>query len=177
MTDDMLARSTWRDRVERVIHFLCIAMSSIGALALAGMFALVLAAVVMRYVWNQPFDFTEELCGLFMTLAVFTLMPITIFKNNNIRVTVISELTNGIVQKLLMVLGQLILWIFLYIFIREAWGISEFTRMLGLKTEQSRLPLAPFFTVACAALFLVALVSIWRTFHLIQTAPSDEVHP
>jgi hypothetical protein len=61
--------------VERVLRTIAGALAAVGAFALAGIFVLVFASVIMRYVWGQPFNFTEELSGLLMTLAVFTLLP------------------------------------------------------------------------------------------------------
>ena len=167
----------WVVAVERALMGLCTAVSAIGAASLAGMFALVLAAVVMRYGWNRPLDFTEELSGLLMTLAVFTLLPMTVLKEINIRVTVVSQALPPMGQRVLFVLGQLILWAFVAEFVRQAGGISEFTAMLGLKTEQSRLPLAPFMWTATIAMGLVGVVGVWRTFYPVQPAPEDEVHP
>ena len=167
----------WVRAVERLLHLVCTAVSAIGAASLAGMFAMVLAAVVMRYGWSRPLDFTEELCGLLMTLAVFTLLPMTVLKEINIRVTVVSQALPGVWQRVLFVLGQLILWAFVAEFVRQAGGISAFTSMLGLKTEQSRLPLAPFMWTATVAMGLVGVVGVWRTFFPVQPAPEDEVHP
>ena len=167
----------WVVAVERALLGLCTAVSAIGAASLAGMFALVLAAVVMRYGWSRPLDFTEELCGLLMTLAVFTLLPMTVLKEINIRVTVVSQALPAVGQRVLFVLGQLILWAFVAVFVYQAGGISEFTSMLGLKTEQSRLPLAPFMWTATVAMGLVGVVGVWRTFYPVQPAPEDEVHP
>jgi TRAP-type C4-dicarboxylate transport system permease small subunit len=167
----------WVVAVERGLQGLCTAVSAIGALSLAGMFALVLAAVVMRYGWSRPLAFTEELCGLLMTLAVFTLLPMTVMKEINIRVTVVSQTLPPLGQRLLYLLGQLILWAFVAVFVYQAGGISEFTSMLGLKTEQSRLPLAPFMWAATVAMGLVGVVGVWRTFFPVQPAPEDEVHP
>ena len=167
----------WVVAVERGLQGLCTAVSAIGALSLAGMFALVLAAVVMRYGWSRPLAFTEELCGLLMTLAVFTLLPMTVMKEINIRVTVVSQTLPPLGQRLLYLLGQLILWAFVAVFVYQAGGISEFTSMLGLKTEQSRLPLAPFMWTATVAMGLVGVVGVWRTFFPVQPAPEDEVHP
>ena len=45
--------------VDKVLRAAAGALAGIGAAALAGIFALVLVAVVMRYVWGRPFDFTE----------------------------------------------------------------------------------------------------------------------
>ena len=167
----------WVVAVERALLGLCTAVSAIGAASLAGMFALVLAAVVMRYGWNRPLALTEELCGLLMTLAVFTLLPMTVLKEINIRVTVVSQALPAVGQRVLFVLGQLILWAFVAVFVYQAGGISEFTSMLGLKTEQSRLPLAPFMWTATVAMGLVGVVGVWRTFYPVQPAPEDEVHP
>lgn len=178
MTPEVLKpHPVWVVVVERALQGLCTAVSAIGAVSLAGMFALVLAAVVMRYGWSRPLDFTEELCGLLMTLAVFTLLPMTVLKEINIRVTVVSQTLPPLGQRLLFLFGQLILWAFVAEFVRQAGGISEFTAMLGLKTEQSRLPLAPFMWTATAAMGLVGVVGVWRTFHPVQPAPEDEVHP
>ena len=167
----------WVVAVERALLGLCTAVSAIGAASLAGMFALVLAAVVMRYGWSRPLALTEELCGLLMTLAVFTLLPMTVLKEINIRVTVVSQSLPALGQRVVFVLGQLILWAFVAVFVYQAGGISEFTSMLGLKTEQSRLPLAPFMWTATVAMGLVGVVGVWRTFYPVQPAPEDEVHP
>jgi len=50
----------WVVAVERGLQGLCTAVSAIGAVSLAGMFALVLAAVVMRYVWSRPRERNEK---------------------------------------------------------------------------------------------------------------------
>ena len=77
--------------LDKLLRAVAGALAGVGAAALAGIFVLVLVAVVMRYVWGRPFAFTEELSGLFMTLAVFTLLPSVVLREINIRVTVISE--------------------------------------------------------------------------------------
>ena len=85
--------------VERVLRAIAGALAAVGAFSLAGIFVLVFASVLMRYVWGQPFNFTEELSGLLMTLAVFTLLPATVLKEVHIRVTVLSGLTQGALQR------------------------------------------------------------------------------
>ncbi len=162
---------------ERVLRALSGALAAIGALSLAGIFVLVLAAVVMRYIWDKPFNFTEELSGLLMTLAVFTLLPATVLRELHIRVTVLSGLTRGLLQRVVFVLGQLILLAFCAVFLREVWAITEFTYKLGLKSEQSRLPLSPFLILATASVALMAVAGLWRTLRPVQPEPEEEVHP
>ncbi len=162
---------------ERLLRALSGALAAIGALSLAGIFLLVLAAVVMRYIWDKPFNFTEELSGLLMTLAVFTLLPATVLRELHIRVTVLSGLTRGLLQRVVFVLGQLILLAFCAVFLREVWAITEFTYKLGLKSEQSRLPLSPFLILATASVALMAVAGLWRTLRPVQPEPEEEVHP
>lgn len=152
------------------------ALAGVGAAALAGIFVLVLVAVVMRYVWGRPFAFTEELSGLFMTLAVFTLLPSVVLREINIRVTVISDRLPARAQRVLFVVGQLLLLAFCAIFVREAWGIYEFTAKLNLMSEQSRLPLAPFLLVSTVSVIAAGLAGAWRAMRPIQPQAGEEVH-
>jgi TRAP-type C4-dicarboxylate transport system permease small subunit len=163
--------------VERLIRLLAGALAAVGAAALAGVFVLVLAAVVMRYIWDKPWAFTEELAGLLMTLAVFTLLPSTVMREVHIRVTVLSERLRGPLARPLFTLGQFMLIAFCAVFVREAWGIYEFTARLGLLSEQSRLPLAPFLGLSTAAVALAGAAGAWRALRPQPPQASEAVHP
>lgn len=162
---------------ERVLRAIASVLAAVGALSLAGIFVLVFASVLMRYVLGRPFDFTEELSGLLMTLAVFTLLPATVLKEVHIRVTVLSGLTHGVLQRSLFVIGQLVLLAFCVLFVREAWAIAEFTYNLNLKSEQSRLPLAPFLMLTTVGMGLAGVAGLWRTLRPIAPQAEDEVRP
>lgn len=162
---------------ERALQALSGVLAAIGALSLASLFVLVLAAVVMRYIWDKPFNFTEELSGLLMTLAVFTLLPATVLRELHIRVTALSSMTGGLAHRVIFVLGQLILLGFCAVFLREIWGITEFTYKLGLKSEQSRLPLSPFLILITASVALMTVAGLWRTLRPVQPEPEEAVHP
>jgi TRAP-type C4-dicarboxylate transport system permease small subunit len=163
--------------IERALRIMAGALAGVGAAALAGIFLLGLAAVVMRYVWGRPFGFTEELSGLLMTLAVFTLLPSTVLGEINIRVTVLSERLPALGQRLLFVLGQVLLLAFCAVFVREAWGIYEFTAKLGLLSEQSRLPLAPFLLIGTLAMAAAGAAGAWRAIRPTRPHHDGPVHP
>jgi TRAP-type C4-dicarboxylate transport system permease small subunit len=165
------------DLIERALRIMAGALAGVGAAALAGIFLLVLAAVVMRYIWGRPFGFTEELSGLLMTLAVFTLLPSTVLGEINIRVTVLSERLPALGQRLLFVLGQVLLLAFCAVFVREAWGIYEFTAKLGLLSEQSRLPLAPFLLIGTLAMAAAGAAGAWRAIRPTRPHHDGPVHP
>ena len=162
---------------ERVLRAIAGALAAVGALSLAAIFVLVFTSVLMRYVLGRPFNFTEELSGLLMTVAVFTLLPATVLKEVHIRVTVLSGLTQGALQRIVFIIGQLILLAFCVLFVREAWAISEFTYNLNLKSEQSRLPLAPFLILATAGIGLAGVAGLWCTLRPMAPQTDDEVHP
>jgi TRAP-type C4-dicarboxylate transport system permease small subunit len=164
------------DLIERALRLVAGALAGIGATALAGIFLLVLAAVVMRYVWGRPFGFTEELSGLLMTLAVFTLLPSTVLGEINIRVTILSERLPAVGQRLLFLLGQLLLLVFCAVFVYEAWGIYEFTAKLGLLSEQSRLPLAPFLLIGTLAVAAAGVAGAWRAMRPTRPHSDEAVH-
>lgn len=163
--------------IERVLRGVAGACAAVGAASLAGIFVLVLAAVVMRYGWSRPFPFTEELAGLFMTVAVFTLLPATVIDERHIRVTVLSERLAPAAQRVLFVAGQVVLLAFVAVFVWQAWAITEFTHMLGLKSEQSRLPLAPFLALATASMALAGVVGAWRALRPAAPAAGGEGGP
>ena len=163
--------------IERALRIMAGALAGVGAAALAGIFLLVLAAVVMRYIWGRPFGFTEELSGLLMTLAVFTLLPSTVLGEINIRVTVLSERLPAVGQRLLFLLGQLLLLVFCAVFVYEAWGIYEFTAKLGLLSEQSRLPLAPFLLIGTLAMAAAGAAGAWRAIRPTRPHHDGPVHP
>lgn len=150
------------DATETGLRLLAGALAAVGAAALAGIFVLVLAAVVMRYGWGRPFSFTEELSGLLMTVAVFTLLPATVLREMHIRVTLLSQRLCGLRARLLFAVGQAVLVAFCAVFLREAWAISQFTAQLNLMSEQSRLPLAPFLFLCTASVALAGVAGAWR---------------
>jgi len=164
-------------QVERLLRLLAGLLAGIGAAALAGVFVLVLAAVMMRYVWGQPWAFTEELAGLLMTLAVFTLLPSTVLREIHIRVTVLSEHVPGVAGRLLFIAGQVLLVVFCGVFVREAWGIYEFTAQLKLLSEQARLPLAPFLLLSAISVALAGVAGAWRALRPVKPEAGEAVHP
>ena len=50
---------------------------------------------------------------------------------------------------------------FCAVFVREAIAITEFTQRLGLKSEQSRLPLAPWLWWMVGSMALTGAIGAW----------------
>lgn len=149
--------------VERLLSLLSSLMAAIGAAALAGLFLVVLVAVAMRYFWGRPYAGSEELAGLLMTVAVFALLPLTVLREQHIRVNVVADRVSGWGRRLMFLFGQCVMLAFVVAFVRQAWAIADFTAQLNLLAEHSRLPLAPFLYLCVAAMALTGVMAAWRT--------------
>lgn len=160
--------------IERGIDLVTRGLAALGAAALAGILVLMLASVVRRYVWSAPFGFSEELSGLLLGVAVFALMPYTVARELNIRVTVLSARLGGPAARLAHAAGQAVLIGFAAVFAWQTWQISEFTLRLGLRSEQARLPLAPFLILTTTAVVLVAVAGFWR---ILRPLPRSDAPP
>ncbi len=126
------------------------------------MLLIVVAAVVMRYVVGAPFRFTEELGGLLLAAALFAALPYTMAANLHIRVTLVSERLRGRAVRVAWVLGQAVLVAFCAVFAYEAWQVTAFTLRLALRSEQARLPLAPWLILMTASVALCGAIAAWQ---------------
>jgi TRAP-type C4-dicarboxylate transport system permease small subunit len=149
-------------RLDAAVLILSRALAALAAAAVAGMAALVVASVVMRYAIGAPLRFSEELAGLLLAMSAFLAMPLTVAADLNIRVSLLPDRLPAPARNWLFVFGQLILFVFGVVFLHEAWKLAEFTVARNLKTEQARLPLTPWMMAMVAAIALTALLAAWR---------------
>ncbi|GAB4187240.1 MAG: hypothetical protein OHK0024_27720 [Thalassobaculales bacterium] len=138
------------------------ALAVLAAAAVAAIALLTVAAVVMRYALGAPFRFSEELAGLLLASAAFLGMPLAVAAELNIRVTLLSDRLRGPWRRGAWVLGQAVLVAFGLVFLVEAWKLAGFTAMLNLRSEQARLPLAPWMYGMVGAVSLTVALAAWR---------------
>jgi len=148
--------------VDAAILWVARVLAALGAAAVAGIFVLVLAAVVMRYGAGAPFRFTEELAGLLLVSCVFLTFPLTVAAHHNIRVGLLADRTRGTLRRAFWVGGQAILVAFAAVFAWEAWKSTAFTVRLNLSSDVARVPLAPFMIAMTASAATVAAIAAWQ---------------
>lgn len=134
----------------------------LAAGACAAVFALVFLAVVMRYVAQAPFRFSDELAGLLLAAIVFLGMPFVFAAHQNIRVTLLTERLPNHAARVFWIVGQLVTVAFCALVAWDAWKITAFTMRLGLKSEQARLPLTPWLILFTVAFALCAAIATWQ---------------
>jgi TRAP-type C4-dicarboxylate transport system permease small subunit len=147
--------------VDRALLLLARALLAVSAAACAAIFAIMLAAVVMRYAVAVPFRFTEELSGLLLAAMAFGALPWAMAAHANIRVTLVTERLPPRARRLAWIAGQSILVAFCVVFAREAIAIAEFTQRLSLRSEQARLPLAPWLWWMVGSIALTGALGAW----------------
>ncbi len=144
-------------------------LTYVAAAAVAAIFVLVTAAVVMRYVVSEPFRFTEELSGLMLAMSVFFVFPLTIAANQNIRITLLSDRLRGPAARAAWIFAELIMVAFFAVFAWEAWKFYQAALQFNERSEQAQLVLAPWKLATAAVFALCALIALWRAF---QPKPS-----
>jgi len=147
---------------DRVILWVTRALAALGAACVAGMAALVVLAVVMRYAFGAPFAFTEELAGLLMVGCIFLGLPFVLATHAHIRVGLLYDRTGGLLRRTFWVLGQLVFVAFAAVFFRDALADARFTLMLNLRSEVARIQLAPFVIGMAAGVAIAGLVAAWQ---------------
>lgn len=149
-------------RIDAAILTATRALSVLAAAACGAIFALVLLAVVMRYVAQSPFRFTDELSGLLLATMVFLALPFSLASHQNIRVTLVTERLGPRAGRAFWVIGQAIVVAFCLLVAWDAWKITSFSLRLGLKSEQARLDLGPWLIAFTAAFALSAAIAAWQ---------------
>lgn len=160
MTDRAPGRAA--GRVDAAILLASRGLSALAAAACAAIFVLVLLAVVMRYVAQSPFRFTDELSGLLLASMVFLALPFSLAAHQNIRVTLLTERLGGPAARVAWVVGQAILVAFCSLVAWDAWKIAAFTVRLGLRSEQARLDLGPWLALFTASFMICAAIGAWQ---------------
>lgn len=148
--------------VDRLLDLLARGLATIAAAAGAAIFALILGAVVMRYVLSAPARVTEELAGLLLAMMVFLAMPLALKHDLNIRVTLVTDRLPATLRRVVWIVSELIFVAFAAIFVWQSWNLVEFHMRLGLRTEQARLELWPWLAAMTAAVAVSGAVAAWK---------------
>lgn len=80
-------------------------------------------AVVMRYVFNSPLSWSEEVILVFLVWFGFMCMSVDVLTDSHIAITGVYALFPPIVQKICDFLRHLLLTIFFFLMARNAWQI------------------------------------------------------
>jgi TRAP-type C4-dicarboxylate transport system permease small subunit len=148
--------------VDGGIHLVTKGLAILAGLCIAGMFAIIVTSVVMRYAVSRPLAFTEEATGLLLATSIFLILPYVTAKHLNIRVTLVSDRFQGPARRLAHVVGQAVLAAFLTVFLIEAYAFVQLALMFNERTELTRLQIAPFKAAMAFSIALTLAITLWQ---------------
>lgn len=157
--------------VDRLILRVTRVLALGSGLCIAGMFAIIVTSVVMRYAVSRPLGFTEELTGLLLATSIFLVIPYVTANHLNIRVTLLSDRLTGMTRRVVHILGQLVLAGFLLVFLIEAEKFVGLALRFNERTELTRLPIAPFKAAMAISIAVTLAIALWQ---MLRPPPSGD---
>lgn len=161
------------DWVERGAIWLCRLLNYAAALGALAILGLVIAGVTMRYVFNDPLGFTEELVGLLLISIVFLTVPLGLLSGRSIHVSLVTQLLPPLGRRIAQILASLVVIAFAgwYVWVAyDKWLALAFR--LDLKTEVARLPLTPWMVLVPAMLAVAAAVAVYQIVRVLTGRPA-----
>lgn len=160
--------------IERLFTLLGKAMLYVATAALLLLTFLVVLSSLMRYVYGQPFSFTEELVALLYMASVFLAVPLATSQRAHVSIAVLPQRLMQLWRRPFHALACIIMISFCLWFAVVSYDFMAQSYKFGSKSEQAEFVLWPWMAIMPAMMFLVALVSV---LHLIQGVDKAESEP
>ncbi len=128
---------------DRIVAFLARAGAAIGALALLSSLGLIGYSVAMRYVFNRPPDWVDELVGYLLVATVMAAAADALRRGEHIAVDVLTERLSGRGRRAVAAFGLIASAVVGVFLAREGWSMVAFSRMVGaISTGHLEMPMA-----------------------------------
>ncbi len=154
-----------RNIIARGLEYLALACAALSALGLATIVGLIVTSVALRRLFNEPLYFTEEVVGLLMSVCLFLGLPLVTFRGTHVKVSILTtfvEDRHRVAFVALSILAALVGVVFCAWLAVEAVPWLEFALKRNLKTETSRVLLAPWMMALPVSVALTGLIFLWR---------------
>ena len=148
-------------KLDRNFEFVCLA----GLLIV--MTVLSFANVVMRYFFRAPIFWSDEVCCYCLALSAFLCLPCSIRCKSAIRVDTFAALLPKFLQKVLGVICDVIIIVFLFYCVKGGVDVAAIAARINQKSPALQIPVAYFyyFMTFCFCLSIFRSVqSIYLTF-------------
>jgi len=132
MTPSPLARVALA--ADRVAAFACRVATGLAALAVLACFALVCLGVGMRYFYNRPLTWSDEVCGWLVVAVVMLAVADAQRRGENIGVDLLLDRTRGRARRALLALGCATVAISALLMTIHGVEMVQFSHMLDLRS-------------------------------------------
>lgn len=137
-------------KLDKNFEFICLAV------LLAVMTVLSFANVVMRYCFRAPIFWSDEVCCYCLALSAFFCLPASIRYRTAIRVDTLTAVLPRSVQKVLQIVCDVIMIIFLAICVKGGIDVAANAAKIAQKSPALQIPVS-FLYVIMTFCFLLAI--------------------
>lgn len=105
---------------------------ALSALLVLVVFALISYAVVMRYLFNLPLNWSDELIGYLMVAMAFGGLSAAMLADRHIAIDLVTPNLPAGAQKACQLLGHVVVFFVAVVFLYSSWETLTFNRNFGL---------------------------------------------
>ena len=128
---------------DRIVASLARAGAAVGALALLISLGLIAYSVAMRYVFNRPPDWVDELVGYLLVATVMAAAADALRRGEHIAVDVLTERLSARGRRVVAAFGLIASALVGVFLMHEGWSMVAFSRMVGaISTGHLEVPMA-----------------------------------
>ena len=138
------------NKLDKNFEFICLAV------LLAVMTVLSFANVVMRYCFRAPIFWSDEVCCYCLALSAFFCLPASIRYRTAIRVDTLTAVLPRSVQKVLQIVCDVIMIVFLAICVKGGIDVAANAAKIAQKSPALQIPVS-FLYVIMTFCFLLAI--------------------
>ncbi len=155
--------------LSRIVHALSHLGIAVAALALLASLALVTYSVAMRYVFNVPVPWVDELVGYLLVVCVMLASADALLKGEHIAVDVVTERLSKRGKRITLIIGMIAVAVGALLLTIEGWRMIAFSHMVDLVSNgylavPMWIPQA-FVPVGALLLLLAAIVALLDAWH------------
>lgn len=144
-------------RTEKAANFMSEAGRAIGGIAVIALAALVSYCALSRYFFDKPVYFTEEGSGFLLMLSLSLSFTYCFRIGKHVRMSVIVDRLPSKVKNYVELLADLVLFLYLVVFAKEAISYTFSAYQLGCRTETANLYLPPWLGAFCLSLLIFVI--------------------
>ncbi len=145
-----------------------------GALLTAGFLSLIFYAVLSRYLFSRPINYSDELAALLFVTCAFIGILCSALDNDHIEINIATSKMKMGWRSIFKRLSAVICTIFFGFFAYQSYIFAEFSRQIGALTEGAALPISYWMYVMPVASAMGAIAYAYRIFFVPSFAPTTE---
>ncbi|WP_158014377.1 TRAP transporter small permease [Thauera phenolivorans] len=153
--------------LDRIVGWVCTFAMGLAALGLLTSLGLISYSVAMRYLFNSPVVWVDDVIGFVLVAIVMLAAGDALRKGEHIGVDFLTARLQGRIRKIAAVWSMIAVLVTAGFLVVDGWNTASFAKTLGLMSHgQVEIPmylLQMLMPIGGALLFLAAILALLRT--------------